>query len=128
MFLLNNEYKLNNPKLIYKKENKHKIIQIHLTFEKKNSYQITKEELKLIKEKEYEGNINVCSIDLGIIEPITYNIKEIDFLKENRCLFILISYRSPARNFRHLASPENDTNNFFPASSHPPSSAKDFWR
>ena len=83
--LLNNEYKLNNPKLIYKKENKHKIIQIHLTFEKKNSYQITKEELKLIKEKEYEGNINVCSIDLGIIEPITYNIKEIDFLKENSC-------------------------------------------
>ena len=83
--LLNNEYKLNNPKLIYKKENKHKIIQINLIFEKKNSYQITKEELKLIKDKEYEGKINVCSIDLGIIEPITYNIKEIDFLKENSC-------------------------------------------
>lgn len=83
--LINSEYKLNNPKLVFKKENKHKIIQIHLTFEKKNSYQIKKEELKLIKDKEYEGKINVRSIDLGINEPITYNIKEINFIKENSC-------------------------------------------
>ncbi len=69
-----NEFIPLNPKLIYKKINKHKMYQLHFSFIKKDTYSLTPDDLKKIENKTYKGEINTCSIDLGIHNPFAFTL------------------------------------------------------